>query len=225
MSSGRHCTSTCSDTSAGTSPCSMHQRAKSKSVCEADGKPISISLKPMSSNSLNMRALRSWPIGSISAWLPSRRSTEHQIGAFSMRLDGQVRSSRPTSGIGLILAAGVGHAAGGADFASFVHRRVLRRTGGAKALGTAAPLSGVHAGIVTGKEHRRQIDRRALLQRARRSPIRPRSSSVEDSARKVSPAKAVDDFGLRGCVCMPVSHTGGDRARQPWLPDVRGRKG
>jgi hypothetical protein len=48
ISSGRHCTSTCSDTSSGTLPSSTHQRAKSKSVCEADGKPISISLKPIS---------------------------------------------------------------------------------------------------------------------------------------------------------------------------------
>ncbi|MNW05314.1 hypothetical protein D3C71_2015470 [compost metagenome] len=71
----------------------MHQRAKSKSVCEAEGKPISISLKPMSSSSWNMRALRSWPIGSTSDWLPSRRSTEHQIGAWEMVFDGQVRSA------------------------------------------------------------------------------------------------------------------------------------
>ncbi len=57
------------------------------------GKPISISLKPMSSSSWNMRALRSWPIGSTSAWLPSRRSTEHQIGALvdGLRRPGAVR--------------------------------------------------------------------------------------------------------------------------------------
>ena len=39
-----------------------------------------------------MRFLRSTPIGSISAWLPSRRSTEHQIGAFSITRDGHLRS-------------------------------------------------------------------------------------------------------------------------------------
>jgi hypothetical protein len=33
------------------------------------------------------------------------------------------------------------------------------------------------------------IDRRALLQRTRRSPIRPRSSRAEESARMVSAAK------------------------------------
>jgi len=43
-----------------------------------------------------------------------------------------------------------------------------------------------------GKERRLggTIDRRALLQRTRRSPIRPRRRSVEDSARIVAPAKA-----------------------------------
>ena len=33
-----------------------------------------------------MRSLRAGSIGSISAWLPSRRSTEHHSGACSMRL-------------------------------------------------------------------------------------------------------------------------------------------
>ena len=36
----------------------------------------------------------------------------------------------------------------------------------------------------------RHIDRRALLQRARRSPIRPRSSSADENAKNVSAAKA-----------------------------------
>ncbi len=43
-----------------------------------------------------MRRLRSGLIGSIRAWLPSRRSTAHQRGAFVMRLSGQVRSGRST---------------------------------------------------------------------------------------------------------------------------------
>jgi hypothetical protein len=45
----------------------------------------------------------------------------------------------------------------------------------------------------TGKElsrPRRRNDRRALLQRARRSPIRPRSRIAEERARKVADAKA-----------------------------------
>ena len=40
----------------------------------------------------NIRFLRSTPIGSISAWLPSRRSTEHQIGALEITFDGHWRS-------------------------------------------------------------------------------------------------------------------------------------
>jgi hypothetical protein len=39
-----------------------------------------------------MRRLRAGVIGSISAWLPSRRSTEHHSGVFSIRVAGQVRS-------------------------------------------------------------------------------------------------------------------------------------
>ncbi len=43
-----------------------------------------------------MRRLRSGLIGSISAWLPSRRSTAHHWGAFVTRFVGQVRSGRST---------------------------------------------------------------------------------------------------------------------------------
>ena len=45
----------------------------------------------------NIRLLRSGFIGSIRAWLPSRRSTAHQRGAWVMRLSGQVRSGRSTA--------------------------------------------------------------------------------------------------------------------------------
>src|SRR5919205_593366 len=44
----------------------------------------------------NMRRLRAGLIGSISAWLPSRRSTAHHIGARSTTLSGQVRSASVT---------------------------------------------------------------------------------------------------------------------------------
>ena len=43
-----------------------------------------------------MTRLRSGFIGSMSAWLPSRRSTAHQRGAVVMCLLGQVRSGRST---------------------------------------------------------------------------------------------------------------------------------
>ena len=44
-----------------------------------------------------MRRLRAGSIGSIRAWLPSRRSTLHQRGARVITRDGHVRSG---SGIG-----------------------------------------------------------------------------------------------------------------------------
>ncbi len=70
----------------------MMSRMKSKSVWLADGNPTSISLYPMRTSRSNMRRLRAGLIGSINAWLPSRRSTAHHIGALSMTRSVQVRS-------------------------------------------------------------------------------------------------------------------------------------
>ena len=50
MSSGRAWQSTCTATFSGTMPRSMMARMKSKSGCEAAGKPTSISTKPISSS-------------------------------------------------------------------------------------------------------------------------------------------------------------------------------
>src|SRR5579875_3742071 len=50
----------------------------------------------MSTSRSNIRFLRSEFIGSISAWLPSRRSTAHQRGALVMTLLGHCRSGRST---------------------------------------------------------------------------------------------------------------------------------
>src|SRR3712207_6581353 len=50
----------------------------------------------MRTSSSNIRRLRSGVMGSISAWLPSRRSTAHQRGATVVTFSGQVRSGRPT---------------------------------------------------------------------------------------------------------------------------------
>ena len=44
-----------------------------------------------------MVRLRAGLIGSISAWLPSRRSVDSQRGAFVTALAGQVRSGRSTA--------------------------------------------------------------------------------------------------------------------------------
>ena len=45
-----------------------------------------------------MRCFRSGDIGSISAWLPSRRSVESQRGAWVIWFVGQVRSGRSIGG-------------------------------------------------------------------------------------------------------------------------------
>ncbi len=53
-----------------------------------------------------MRSLRSASMGSISAWLPSRRSTLHQIGARVMARDGHCRSGNATGWTGRYLRCG-----------------------------------------------------------------------------------------------------------------------
>src|SRR4051812_11777269 len=52
----------------------------------------------MATSSSNIFRLRAGVIGSMSAWLPSRRSTEHHCGAWVMTLDGHVRSGRSMGG-------------------------------------------------------------------------------------------------------------------------------
>ena len=94
--SSRACVSTEMVTSSGTLSPSISWRTKSKSVCDADGKPTSISLYPSETSSSNMRILREGVMGSIRAWLPSRKSVDSQRGAFSMRLVGHVRSGTST---------------------------------------------------------------------------------------------------------------------------------
>src|SRR5882724_13425594 len=54
----------------------------------------------------NIRILRSGPIGSISAWLPSRRSTLHQIGALVMVRPGHFRSGKLMGWNGRYLTVG-----------------------------------------------------------------------------------------------------------------------
>ena len=56
----------------------------------------------------NMCSLRAGSIGSISAWLPSRRSTEHHSGALSMTRLGQVRSVSTIGTCGAYFANGMG---------------------------------------------------------------------------------------------------------------------
>src|SRR5207302_8034078 len=55
----------------------------------------------------NILSLRAGSIGSMSAWLPSRRSTLHQRGALVIRADGQVRSSRGAGRNGWYFSSGI----------------------------------------------------------------------------------------------------------------------
>src|ERR1044071_9872736 len=96
INSARDCVSTWIVTSSGSRFSSTSSRTKAKSVSEAAGNPTSISLKPSFTSISNMRRFFSGPIGSTSAWLPSRRSTEHQVGALSMVRGGHLRSGRLT---------------------------------------------------------------------------------------------------------------------------------
>ncbi len=93
-------------TSSGMWPPSISVRTKLKSVSDADGKATSISLKPMSTSILNMRSLRSPFIGSNSAWLPSRRSVDIQIGARVRVFDGHWRSVSAIGATGRYLVFG-----------------------------------------------------------------------------------------------------------------------
>ncbi len=122
----RACVSTTIVTSSGISPSSTSTRMKSKSAFEADGKPTSISLNPTSHSSLNMRRLRSTSIGLMSAWLPSRRSTETQRGALVMRLSGQVRSGSSTPGYGRYLWCGIDMAYRPPEITEWTGRRPWR---------------------------------------------------------------------------------------------------
>ncbi|MCY1543740.1 hypothetical protein D9M68_795690 [compost metagenome] len=79
-------------------PSSISSRTKSKSVCEAEGKPTSICLIPTCTRVLKKRIFFAASIGSISDWLPSRRSELHQIGTSLMVFDGQLRSGRSMAG-------------------------------------------------------------------------------------------------------------------------------
>ena len=67
---------------------SISLRQKSNSVSDAEGKQISISLNPIFTRRSKNLSFVSIPIGSISAWFPSLKSTEHHIGAFVIRFDG-----------------------------------------------------------------------------------------------------------------------------------------
>src|SRR4051812_36618147 len=84
--------------SSGMWPSSIRVRTKSKSVWEAAGNEASISFTPTCTSVFQKRSFLTESIGSISDWLPSRRSELHQIGTSVMVLEGQVRSGRSMTG-------------------------------------------------------------------------------------------------------------------------------
>ena len=93
IKSSRACTSTCNHTSSGAWFFSMSKRLKLNSVFDADGKPTSISLKPILTSVWNNSNFCDTFIGTASAWLPSRKSTLHQRGACVSVREGHWRSA------------------------------------------------------------------------------------------------------------------------------------
>ena len=100
IKSSRACTSTWSHTSSGARFSSMSRRLNVNSVFDADGKPTSISLKPIFTSVWNNSSFCETFMGTASAWLPSRKSTLHQIGARVRTRLGHCRSGRLTGGNG-----------------------------------------------------------------------------------------------------------------------------
>ena len=96
-------------TSSGMCFSSMRRRTKPNSVSEADGKAISISLKPMAQSVLNICIFFSAFIGSNKAWLPSRKSVLIQIGGVVMTRLGHWRSTSWIGAKAVYLAAGFGN--------------------------------------------------------------------------------------------------------------------
>ncbi len=99
-------------TSSGMRSSSMIWRMKSKSGCEAAGNPTSISLKPMPTRVSKNWSFRAGSIGSIRAWLPSRRSTLHHSGATSRWRSAQVRSGSWMGRFGRYFSNGMSHGVG-----------------------------------------------------------------------------------------------------------------
>src|ERR1700733_5296777 len=78
----------------------MSNRLKANSVFDADGKPTSISLKPLLTSLWNNSNFCETFIGTASAWLPSRKSTLHHRGACVRTRPGHWRSGNATGGNG-----------------------------------------------------------------------------------------------------------------------------
>src|SRR5487761_1652901 len=129
-------------TSSGINLSSMSSRTKSKSGCEEDGKPTSISLKPVLTRTSKRRRFLVTSIGSMSAWLPSRRSTLHQTGAAVIAASGQRRSGRSTGLKGRYFPFGIRFIVLGIPLAFVWSGRNERPPGSTDAGGLASPRRG-----------------------------------------------------------------------------------
>ena len=76
----------------------VSRRLNVNSVLDADGKPTSISLKPILTSVWNNSNFWETFIGTASAWLPSRKSTLHQRGAAVSTRFGHWRSGKWMAG-------------------------------------------------------------------------------------------------------------------------------
>src|ERR1035437_5981353 len=100
IKSSRAGTSTWTHTSPGPRFSSMSRRLNVNSVFDADGKPTSISLKPIFTSVWNNSSFCETFIGTASAWLPSRKSTLHQRGACVRTRLGHWRAGNVNGGNG-----------------------------------------------------------------------------------------------------------------------------
>ena len=82
------------DVKAATTAGVMVVNAPQSNIVSAAEHAVALLLAVMRTRSSNILRLRPGVIGSISAWLPSRRSTAHHCGALVITLVGQVRSGR-----------------------------------------------------------------------------------------------------------------------------------
>src|SRR6185369_925028 len=98
MRSSRAWTRTWSQTSFGARFSSIRRRLKVNSVLDAEGKPTSISLNPHRTSVWKSSSFWLTFMGTASAWLPSRRSTLHQVGATVKVRLGHFRSGKATGG-------------------------------------------------------------------------------------------------------------------------------
>src|SRR3954453_22039581 len=103
----------------------------------------------MRTSSSNIRRLRSGVIGSISAWLPSRRSTAHQRGATVVTFSGQGRSGSATGVNGAYLPIGMPDGRWGlraCGWFSLMGRLLLRAADSSGMRSAGAPWTRDHRG-------------------------------------------------------------------------------